>query len=74
MKKIYLEPTTDVIALTNIEGILAFSNQIDNANPTDDHNDSALEGGGEGSGGDDMGAKGFNGDWTFYSAWDTSWE
>lgn len=73
MKKIYLKPEIGIAAIKNTETILAFSNQIDNANKNDDHGGKALEDGGEGSGGIDMGAKRFDLDWDFEdltSDWD----
>ena len=63
MKKIYLKPEIGITAIKNTETILAFSNQIDNANKNDNHGGKALEDGGEGTGGDDMGAKRFDFDW-----------
>lgn len=69
MKKIYLMPETNVIGMTDRECLMAFSNQIDNANQKDDHNGNALEDGGEGEGGEGMGAKAWNGDWDFDPDW-----
>lgn len=58
MKRVYLKPETEVIGIANNAGILAgFSNNINNSNPNDDHGDDKIEEGGEGEGGDDMGAR-----------------
>lgn len=73
MKKIYLKPEIGITAIKNTETILAFSNQIDNANKKDDHEGNAIEDGGEGEGGTGMGAKRFDFDWDFEgpsSDWD----